>query len=65
MLKDGALQQAVQQRYAGWDGKEGRAILAGKRSLVDLAAHIEAQDIEPQPVSGRQEWLEGLVNSYL
>ena len=65
MIDDGALQKHVQQRYAGWDGKEGRAILAGKRTLADLAAHVEAQDIEPQPVSGRQEWLEGLVNSYL
>ena len=65
MIDDGALRKQLQQRYAGWDGKEGRAILAGKRSLADLAARVETEAIEPQPVSGRQEWLEGLVNSYL
>ena len=65
MLDDGALQGQIQQRYAGWDSTEGRAILKGKRSLAQLAERVETFEIDPQPVSGRQEWLEGLVNSYL
>jgi xylose isomerase len=40
-------------------------MLSGKRSLADIAAAIEARNHEPQPRSGRQEYLENLVNSYL
>ncbi|HNK18953.1 MAG TPA: xylose isomerase [Piscinibacter sp.] len=65
MIEDGALARQVEERYAGWDGKLGRAILQGKRSLADLAAVVEKSSLEPQPVSGRQERLEALVNSYL
>lgn len=65
MLVDGALDAFIRDRYAGWDSEEGLAILAGKRSLADLAARVENERIEPQPRSGRQEYLENLVNSYL
>lgn len=65
MIVDGALAAEVRSRYADWDSKEGKAILAGKRSLVDLAAAVDKQNIDPQPRSGRQEALEALVNGYL
>ncbi|WP_207479092.1 xylose isomerase [Arenibaculum pallidiluteum] len=65
MIEDGGLQRAVDERYAGWDGAEGKAILSGARTLADLAQRVESQDIEPQPRSGRQEYLENLVNRYV
>ena len=65
IIDDGALSDHVDARYAGWDGKEGKAILKGKRSLADLAMRVEQGGVEPQPVSGRQEYLENLINSYL
>ena len=65
IIDDGALADHVDARYAGWDGKEGKAILKGKRSLADLAVRVEQGGVEPQPVSGRQEYLENLINSYL
>ena len=65
IVDDGALTDHVDARYAGWDGKEGKAILKGKRSLADLAMRVEQGGVEPQPVSGRQEYLENLINSYL
>jgi xylose isomerase len=40
----------------------GRAILDGSASLEDLHAKIDAGAIDPKPVSGGQERLEGLVN---
>ena len=52
-------------RYAGWKTTEGKAILSGKRSLEQIAARVEKQNINPEPKSGRQEYLENLVNSYL
>ena len=65
MIEDGAIARHVKERYAGWDGAEGKAILAGQRSLADLAASVEARNHEPQPRSGRQEYLENLLNSYV
>jgi len=65
MIEDGELADRLAARYAGWDEAEGRAILQGKRSLADLARRVEKKGIEPQPVSGRQERLEELVNTYL
>jgi xylose isomerase len=65
MISDGRLAAFVRDRYAGWEGEEGRAILAGKRSLDDLARYVRDRDLEPQPKSGRQEYLEALVNEYL
>lgn len=65
MIDDGTLAEQVAARYAGWDAGEGKAILKGRRSLADLAARVEKKGIEPQPVSGRQERLENLINTYL
>ena len=65
IIDDGALTDHVDARYAGWDSKEGKAILKGKRSLADLGARVEQAGAEPQPVSGRQEYLENLINSYI
>jgi xylose isomerase len=65
MIEDGKLAGFVADRYAGWDGKEGKAILAGKRSLDDLSDYVLKKKIEPQPRSGKQEYLEDLLNRYL
>jgi xylose isomerase len=65
MRADGALQQVVDERYAGWDTKFGRDIMKGRKTLAELAAVVEKNSLEPQPVSGRQERLENLINSYL
>jgi xylose isomerase len=43
---------------------EWRAILAG-HSLADLADRALAGGFDPQPRSGRQEYLESLVNRYV
>jgi xylose isomerase len=65
MVRDDKLGRALEERYAGWKGKLGREILAGKTSLEKLARRVEKDGLEPQPRSGRQERLEALVNSYL
>ena len=63
--QDGALAGRGRARYAGWHSQLGRDILDGRASLDDLARRVAQDAIEPQPVSGRQERLEHLVNSYL
>ena len=65
MIEDGALARHVKERYAGWETPEGKAMLSGQRSLADIAAAVEAKNAEPQPRSGRQEYLENLINSYV
>ena len=65
MLDAEALTTPIAERYAGWADAEGRAILAGQRSLADLADRALAPGFDPQPRSGRQEYLESLVNRYV
>jgi xylose isomerase len=65
MIEDGSLAAHVDKRYASWNSEEGRAVLGGARSLEDLAARVERDALEPQPVSGCQEYLENLVNRFV
>jgi xylose isomerase len=62
MYERGTLARMVETRYAGWQGDLGAAILGGGVTLADLAAKVEAGEIDPHPVSGRQELLESIVN---
>ncbi|ESR27284.1 xylose isomerase [Lutibaculum baratangense] len=64
LLEDGTLSRAVEERYAGWNGDIGRDILGGRMSLDDLARHVGDKALDPQPRSGRQEYLEGVVNRF-
>ncbi|ODN71873.1 Xylose isomerase [Methylobrevis pamukkalensis] len=64
IIEDGALDGHVEQRYAGWNAELPQAVLKGEKTLEDLAAHVEATRLDPQPVSGRQEYLESLVNRF-
>ena len=49
-------------RYAGWSKALGTGILSGSTSLEDLERKVASGEIDPRPVSGQQELLEGLVN---
>ncbi len=64
IMEDGTLDGFVKDRYAGWEKPLGRSILAGEKSLEDCAALVEETGLDPQPVSGRQEYLESLVNRF-
>jgi xylose isomerase len=62
IIEDGKLDAFRAERYAGWKGPLGDMIRSG--SLADIADHTVAKDLAPQRKSGRQEWLENLVNRY-
>ncbi|WNJ18998.1 xylose isomerase [Pontibacter sp. G13] len=51
-------------RYASFDSGKGAEFEAGKLSLEDLHAHGLANG-EPKQISGRQEYLENLVNQFI
>jgi xylose isomerase len=63
LIEQGQLEQFKAERYAGWEGDLGRGILSDGMSLSQVAEHAFVHDIQPAPVSGRQEWLENRVNA--
>ena len=65
LIEDGEFDSLLDKRYAGWDQGLGKDILAGKLSLAQIADTVHAQGINPQPRSGRQEYLENLVNRFV
>jgi xylose isomerase len=62
LIEQHTLDRPRQARYSGWDGELGRQIGSGQLSLTDLEQRVAAGEIDPRPVSGRQELLENLVN---
>lgn len=65
LIEDGEFDKLLDDRYAGWNQGLGKDILAGKLSLAQIADRVHAETINPQPRSGRQEYLENLVNRFV
>ena len=65
MMSDGVITSFVDDRYSGWRTAEAKDMLNGKVGLDDIAARVEKENIAPDPVSGRQEYLESIVNRYV
>lgn len=65
MIEDGTMDQFVTDRYAGWQTPEAQAMLQGKQSLEEITAQVEASGLNPSPRSGRQEYLENVVNRFV
>ncbi len=65
LITDGTYDKVLDARYAGWNQALGKDILGGKLSLADLAAKVDAENINPQPKSGQQEYLENLINRFV
>lgn len=51
-------------RYASFDSDAGAAFEGGNLGLVELR-DLAAEHGEPARISGRQEWLENLINQYI
>ena len=62
MLEQRTLEANREARYAGWDRDLGRGILDGSLSIEELEQRVASGAIDPTPVSGSQELLEGMVN---
>jgi xylose isomerase len=63
--EDGAIDAFTAQRYAGWESEDGKAMLAGKHTLAEIADAALARNTEPTPVSGRQEMLENRLSWFV
>ncbi len=63
--KDGRLANFLKERYSSWDSGIGAKIESGKASFKDLEAYmLEKGDIAPN-TSGRQEFLENMINEFV
>jgi len=65
MIEDKALSGPLDERYAGWNGEEASTMLAKGATLEAISERVISQGIQPQPKSGRQEYLENVVNRYV
>jgi xylose isomerase len=63
--KDGRLAAFVQQRYSSWDTGLGAKIENGKTSFKELEAYMLKKGEITGNVSGRQEYLENLINEFI
>ena len=64
IIEDGRIDEFVANRYASYNEGIGKSIREGKETLESLAAY--AQDLKGiVPASGRQEYLEAVLNDIL
>ncbi len=64
LLEKSELPRQRSARYASFDSGRGQAFENGELGLADLR-DLAATAGEPEQISGRQEWLENVVNDYL
>jgi xylose isomerase len=65
MIEDGVLSEFIEHRYSGWKQERARKMLEGGYTLAEIADYVVSSHVNPQPVSGKQEQLENIVNRYL
>jgi xylose isomerase len=65
MRADGKLEKLLKDRYASWDSGLGAEIEAGKHSFKSLEKLMLGKGEAAANVSGRQEMIENLINTYL
>jgi xylose isomerase len=62
---DGRLDQFVRERYSSWDSGIGAKIEKGKVGFRDLEAYMLEKGEAAPNRSGRQEYLEALINEFI
>lgn len=64
ILRNSSLLEFRQRRYASFDSGNGKAFEAGGLTLADLR-DFAAKTGEPGKISGKQEWVENLINDFM
>ena len=63
MIEDGGLEQALNDRYDGWNTPAAKAML--NSDLASIAQYVLDTKLSPTPKSGQQEILENHVNRFV
>ena len=64
IMKQSPYKAFRKNRYASFDSGEGKKFEEGKLSLEELR-EIAFKNGEPTSTSGKQEWLENIINYYI
>lgn len=62
MINDGGYEKFLQERYQGW---ANNTKLLHSDTLENIYNRVKAENIQPEPQSGRQEFLENLINTFV
>ena len=65
MINDNVLSRYIENRYNKWDQDLGKFIHSNKGDLETIADKVINENIEPEPQSGQQEYLENILNKYI
>ena len=65
LIEDGELDAFVEKKYESFNSELGQKIRAGKTTLAELANYATEMCTCKTPDSGRQEYLESIVNRVL
>ena len=65
IMEDGRIDAFIAERYASYNTGVGAKIRSGEATLEELAAYAENMGAPELPGSGRQEYLEGILNNIL
>ncbi len=64
ILEDGEYTSLKKARYASFDSGKGKSFEQGKAGLEDLAK-LAIKNGEPEQISGKQEYIENLINRFI
>ncbi len=65
MIEDGRLEKNIEERYASFDSDLGKKVRKGETTLEELAARAAEMKAPAVPASGKQEYLEGVLNNII
>ena len=60
LLKNGDLKEFIDNRYSNWSKTFGKSLMNREMDLEQITRWIEDHNINPKPVSGKQEYLENI-----
>ena len=60
LLKNGDLKEFIDNRYSNWSKTFGKSLMNREMDLEQITRWIEDNNINPKPVSGKQEYLENI-----
>ena len=65
IIEDGRIDEFIKKRYQSFDSELGKKIRSNGATLAELAAIADEMGKPALPTSGRQEYLEGVINNLM
>ena len=65
IIEDGRIDNFINERYSSFSDGIGKKIVDGSTSLEELASFAENMGAPTFPASGRQEYLQSIINEIM